>query len=43
MVYPQERKLDNGCWFRVDYLTNMMRKNYTFRMVGKVLYCRPRR
>ena len=43
MVHKQERNLANGRWFRVDYLTNLMRKIYRFRMVGKALYCQPKR
>lgn len=34
-------KINGLTWYRCDHLTNLMRKYYGFRMIGKLLYCTP--
>ncbi len=38
-----KRAEHNGTWFKCDHLTMLMRKTYTFRRIGKILYCKPKK
>ena len=38
----KRRFLSGRFWYQCDHLTNLMRKTYNFRMVGKCLYCAPK-
>jgi len=40
-VVLKDKQGNEKTWFRVDFITLLMRKTYGFRMIGKFLYCTP--
>lgn len=38
-----EKRIEGGLvWYRADHITMLARKTFTFRMIGKILYMRPK-
>jgi len=42
-IVMEKLNLGGKIWYRCNHLSMLMRKTYNFRMVGKVLYCSPRK